>query len=93
MKLLRLRAGTEVQFRFLNYRDEWETRHGLFIGVSYGSNAYYPAPTWMLDVWDVERGERRGFPIYKIDASTLMELEHDPLLRQPVRHVEQVVAS
>lgn len=71
------RAGDELQFPFVNYRDSRETRHVLVLGASYGANAYYPEPQWFLDCWDLERGERRSFAIAKIDASTVVRLNHD----------------
>lgn len=63
--------GQGIEVRFLNYRDEWETRHLLFQGVDYGSNSYYPDAQWFLRAWDVERGEPRSFPLVRLDPQSL----------------------
>lgn len=68
-------AGRDLEFRFKNYRDEWETRHVVFHGVDFGANSHYADRQWFIRCWDVERGEQRSFPLERIDPETLRILE------------------
>lgn len=68
--MLTLIPGQDIQFRFRTWREEWETRHALVIGVVVhyeDSNHKYPEDVWFLRAWDIERGEHRDFPLSRID--------------------------
>jgi hypothetical protein len=79
MSLFSFLPGEEYQFRFKNYRGEWETRHVIFRGADYGSNAYYPEPQWFIRCWDIERSESRSLVLTGIDVNTLAPVV--PLVR------------
>lgn len=71
--MLKIKPGQRYVFSYTNYRGVTETRCGLFVGISFGSNEWYPEPTWLMDYYDLDRNDWRSFALERIDTSTLTE--------------------
>lgn len=57
-----------VQFDYCNYKGEKETRLVRPIKIWFGSTSFHPEPQWLLEAFDVVRGETRDFAMAGIRA-------------------------
>lgn len=55
--------GPALQFTYYNHRGESAVRTVVPGSIYYGSNFYYPDPQWLLEAFDVDRGETRSFAL------------------------------
>lgn len=57
---------TVVTILYTNYRGETATRRVLPSRLWFGSVQWHQDPQWLLDAWDVEKGELRSFAVSQI---------------------------
>lgn len=57
-----------VRILYTNYRHETAERTIIPEKIWYGSTAWHPKQQWLLDAFDVEKGERRSFAIADIKS-------------------------
>lgn len=56
---------------YTNWRGVTAVRHVMPRGVRYGSSKWHPEPQWLLEAFDVEKGETREFAFNKIVGNML----------------------
>lgn len=57
-----------VRILYTNYRHETAIRTIIPEKIWYGSTSWHPEQQWLLDAFDVEKGERRSFAIADIKS-------------------------
>lgn len=59
--------GNTIEFEYRNHEGMVETRSVQFEGLGYGTNEWYPSPTFFINglcsITDKRAGERRSFAI------------------------------
>lgn len=70
-----------VRILYTNYRHETAVRTIIPERIWYGSTSWHPGQQWLLDAFDVEKGERRSFAVADIKSwidIARIEAEHGP---------------
>jgi predicted DNA-binding transcriptional regulator YafY len=57
---------TPVQFQYKNWRGEVSLRRVRPGRVWYGTTKYYPKPQWLMDAFDLDKGDKRTFALSNI---------------------------
>jgi predicted DNA-binding transcriptional regulator YafY len=55
-----------VRIVYTNYRNETAIRAIIPERIWYGSTTWHPQEQWLLDAFDIEKGERRSFALADI---------------------------
>jgi predicted DNA-binding transcriptional regulator YafY len=50
-----------IEFEYVNYKGERETRRVCMHRIAYGATEYHPQPQWILFGFCMDRGADRGF--------------------------------
>ena len=66
VRIKHVKQGDLVTFDYLNYRGELGERSVEFRCLAYGSNEYYPSPTWFLHGFDMDKKAERSFAFTNI---------------------------
>lgn len=61
-----LDAAQVVRIVYTNYRNETTVRSIIPDRLWFGSTPWHPKPQWLLDAFDVEKGEKRSFAVADI---------------------------
>lgn len=72
LDLSQAEAGRRVTLDYTNWRGERRKRNVQPICLSFGSNRWHTEPQWILQAWDVELGEVRGFALLGIHGAELL---------------------
>lgn len=57
---------TLIEFDYVNYKGEQETRHARPIKIWFGSTAYHPDAQWLMEAFDIDRCQTRDFAVSNI---------------------------
>lgn len=55
--------GQTMRFRYTNWQGDIATRAARVIRLTYGSNEWHKQPQWLLEAFDIEKGEVRLFAL------------------------------
>ena len=60
--------GKAIRIVYTNYRHETAVRTIIPEKIWYGSTQWHPEQQWLLDAFDVDKGERRSFAVADIKS-------------------------
>ncbi|HSO00531.1 MAG TPA: hypothetical protein VLS89_19700 [Candidatus Nanopelagicales bacterium] len=63
-----LEINKTVQILYTNYRHETSIRKIIPSRIWFGSTPWHPEQQWLLDAFDIDRGESRSFAVADIRA-------------------------
>ncbi len=64
-------VGDILGFTYVNHSGNLEERRIVFLGLDFGSNEFYPGPTWLLRGWCTKRNAPRSFDLTKINGNAI----------------------
>lgn len=72
--MIQFKPGTRIVFNYINHRGEISKRHCVVVWLEYLTvgNEYYPAGTWLLRCFDLDKQADRSFNLAKIDVDGLV---------------------
>lgn len=61
-----LKEGVAVQFDYKNYRGVTRKRYVVALNITFEATQYYPKAQFILNAFDIEKRDKRGFAMEKI---------------------------